>query len=667
MNEISIAFNLQSPQKKNKAIKIYISEKQEDNLLYKFMAGYNGTWEILRDFSSEEEITWTPSKEGNYTIMVQAKSVNSSKSFDYVSRADFTIGKKEEKFISNMYLDKEKVIKDDTVTLTVEASKGSLVFRYYIKEKEGFRLLKDYSAENTLVFTAQSLGQNEIMVQCKTLDSKNKFDECESIVFQVEEIKKAEITNFESLIYDMIVDNELVFQVEASHEERSTILYKFIKIYGDGSKKCVQDYSTKKMVSFTETQGGDYKLLCLAKDIYSPKDYDDRAVLNYHVKPYRDIVIQSFTSDLSSPQVCETEIKLKAVVSGGKELQYRFKIDGNFKEDSGYSRNSTYTWKTKKPGEYKIELWVKDVSFLGKYEKCAEMNFVVDEKSLVPIVISQVILDKNNKILKGETINVKAIASGGIEPRYSFHVKKGSREVERIDFGTCSWVNFTPEEKGLYELEVRVRDKYSSRDYDSHSIVYIEAFDYMPASIDYILHRKKENYQVGDTIDYKIITQNTKKILVKYVLSINGRRVEETDYVIDKNYTFVPKCSGSYTLEVYAKNEESDKEFDSKKEVKLKVYDAPPINNVKIRYDKEQIKINEAVTFTAACEGGQDVLYEFYITEMGNWNLVQGYSRKNYYSFMPFSRGVYRILVLCKSSLRKCDYENYHMLEFEVE
>jgi uncharacterized protein YkuJ len=667
MNEIGIAFNLQSPQEKNKDIKIYISEKKEDNLLYKFMIGCDGAWETLRDFSPEEEVIWTPHKDGRYTIMVQAKTLDSVKSFDYVSKADFIIGKEEEKIINNIYLDKEEIVKGDKVTLTIETKKLDLVFRYYIKEKDIWRLIKDYSAENTLTFIADKPGQNEILVQCKTLDSKNKFDECENILFQVEETKKVEIINFKCLIEDIIVDNELVFEVETSCKDGKTILYKFIKVAEDGSKECIQDYSNKNIVSFIETKKGDYKLLCLVKDIYSPRDYDDIAALNYTVKPYKDIVIQSFTSDLSSPQVCETCINFKAVVFGGKELQYRFKIDGNHPEDSGYIRNSNFLWKTKKPGKYKIELWVKDVSFDGNYEKSAVMNFIIEEKNLDPIIISKVVLDKNNKILIGETINAKVIASGGIEPRYSFHVKKEGKEIEKINFGTCNWVNFTPEEKGVYELEVRVKDKYSKRNYDSHSIVYIEAFDYMPASIDYILHKKKENYQIGDIIDYEIITQYTQKTLVKYVLNINGRKVEETDYVKDKNYSFIPKCSGIYTLEIYAKNEKSDKEFDCKREIKINVYDAPPISNIKISCDKKFLKVNETVTFNVSCDGGQDVLYKFYIMEQKNWKLVQNYSKKNYYSFMPFHNGVYKLLVLCKSGLRKCDYEDYDIIKFQVE
>lgn len=49
-------------------------------------------------------------------------------------------------------------------------------------------------------------------------------------------------------------------------------------------------------------------------------------------------------------------------------------------------------------------------------------------------------------------------------------------------------MTFIPKENGNYELEVRAKDKYSDREYDCHSIVKIDVFDYIPAVIDYILY-----------------------------------------------------------------------------------------------------------------------------------------------------------------------------------
>lgn len=666
MNDISIVFNVQSPQEKNTEIVISIHEKPKEGLEYKFIVGSDGTWETLKDFSEGESVEWLPKKEGKYTIMVQAREKDSSKSFDYFAKADYTIGE-EEKLIKHVYLDKSKLKIGDKLYLSVETSVVPVVYRYWIKEKENWNLIKDYSAENTLALSVREAGEQEILVECKTLESKNKFDDFEKVKFEVEGIKKLEITNFECLISDMIVNSELIFQVEADYEDSRMILYKFIKFNPDGTSECVQDYSTKRMVSFSEKVYGDYKLLCLTKDMYSPKEYDDRAIINYKVKPYMDIAIQSFSSDLSSPQVCESIVTLKAVVSGGKELLYRFKIDGNISEDSGYIRNNTYAWKTKKSGEYNIELWVKDVSYEGTFEAASSLNFKIDEYCNDPVVINEVSLDRNNKLLKNEVVKVKVIASGGTELRYSFIEKKDGKPINKIEYGTCNWVNFSAEEKGNYEVEVRVKDKYSKREYDSHSIVLVEVFDYMPAVIEHILSNAKEHYLVGDTIEYTIITQNTKKTILRYVLSINGQKVEETDFVKEKKYKFTPKCSGNYLIEIYAKNQDSDKEFDTKKDIRIKVQDALPITNTKIQCDRTKVIVNEGVTFTADCSGGKDVLYEFYLMNKGDWELMQNYSKKNYYSFMPFSKGTYRILVLTRSSLKKCSYEDYDMLEFLVE
>ena len=667
MNEINIVFDLQSPQRKDKQINIAIEEKAEKNLLYKFIVGCHGTWETLKDFSHEDNISWTPKKECKYVIMVQAKAPNSSKPFDYVSRTDYIIGEEEEKLIKNVYLDKTSLTVGEKLNLYVEVNRAPVVYRYWIKENDSWELIKDYSADDNLLWNVKESGEHEILVECKALDSKNKFDDFQKVSFLVEDIRKLEITDFRALVSEMFVDNELIFQIEADQDDNRMILYKFVKINTDGSSNCIQDYSTKKMISFVEKQSGEYKLLCLAKDMYSQKEYDDRAVLSYKIKPYKEIAIKSFAADLNSPQVCETAVTLKAVVSGGKELLYRFIVDGNYGEDSSYTRNSTYVWNTKKPGEYSIELLTKDVSFEGSYEASAIMNFKVEEHCDDPVVINEVVLDRSSILLKGEVVNVKVTASGGTDLRYSFIEKKHGKIEKKIDYGTCNWVNFTGSEKGSHELEVRVKDKYSKREYDSHSIVYIEVFNFIPAVIEHVLFPAKENYIVGDTVFYTVIVQNTKQTLLKYVLNINGQKVEETDFVRDKKYMFTPMCSGMYALEIYAKNEESDKDFDAKKEIMLKVHDALPITSTKIHLDDSKISINESVTFTVTSEGGKDIVYQFYIMNKGDWTLIQDYSKKNYYSFIPFSIGAYRILALSKSSLKKVAFEDYDILEFVVE
>lgn len=667
MNEIGIKFSLDSPQEKNNTIEISVDNAPEENLLFKFFVGNEGIWETVKDFSSGTSTIWTPQKEGKYTIMVQAKREGSSKPFDFISRVDYIVGKVEEKILSNVILDKYVLKVGEKLNITVTSNKLPVVYKYWIKERENWELIRDYSPDNTFTFTVKTPGKQEIMVECRALESKNNFDDVMKVEFEVQPINKLEITNFQCLSTELLVGSELLFQVEAAYDDNRMVLYKFIKINSEGNATCVQDFSTKRMVDFTENESGSYKLLCLAKDMYSPKEYDDRAIIAYEVKLYKPVNIVSFTSDLSSPQLVETAIELKAVVKGGKNLQYRYIIDGNACEDSGYIKESSYIWKTKRPGKYKVDLWVKDASFEGKYEASAVIEYDIDEMSKLPVKIQEVILNREDYYVKNETINVKVIAAGGIDLRYSFIVRREGFEVERIEYGSCNWVNFTPEEGGNYDLEVRVKDKYSNKDYDSHEILHFDVLEFMPAIIDYVLMPAKEFYLVGDTISFEIVARNTKNTKIKYVLRINGHKVEETDYVTSKRYSFTPKHSGSYSVEMLARNEKSPKEFDCKKDIKISVNDATTITNTKIQCDKTKISVNEPVIFSVRSEGGKDVVYEFYLMEQGEWNLVQKYSKKNYYSFIPFTSGKLKVLALVKSSYKDCSYEDYDIMEFSVE
>ncbi|ADK16734.1 triple tyrosine motif-containing protein [Clostridium ljungdahlii] len=123
MNELAISCNLESPQKQKSKIIINIYNNLKEKLVYKYMIGCNGTWSVLKDFTESENVEWIPKNEGKYILMVQAKKVNGSKSFDYVSRMDYVIGKVEEKLITAVHMDKKKLKLGDKLNITVSTSK----------------------------------------------------------------------------------------------------------------------------------------------------------------------------------------------------------------------------------------------------------------------------------------------------------------------------------------------------------------------------------------------------------------------------------------------------------------------------------------------------------------------------------------------------------------
>lgn len=664
MENLVILFDKDSPRNKEDEVLIEAVFGKEP-LQYKFIIGNDGVWNTIQEFSESDTCIWNPSAEGKYIVMVQGKKEGSSRPFDYLAKEEFVIGEKEiEKLIKDVNMDKTHLTVGEKITIDVLGNEQGLLYRFWIKGNQDWELIRDYTTSNRLVFTANNEGKQEILIECKEVNSSENFDEFTTIKFDVVLPTKIEITDFKCLTEELLINQELVFKVSSSLDDKRSLLYKFIKISKDGKVTCIQDYSSRRLVSYQEKEAGEYKLLCLVRDILSNKEYDDRAIMLYSVKAYNPINIKSFTPDTNSPQMNGSTINFKAEVDGGREIVYRYIVEGEVAEDSGYIRRNEYTWETQKEGEYTVTLYVKDISYDGDYEDKKVINYTIDKKSDKPVKIVDIITDNKKTALIGQPINMKVKAEGGISLKYSFVIYKDNKEKERIGFSDSNWINFIPDEKGEYEVEIRVKDKYSNKEYDSHTFIYVRAKEYLPGEIDYILLPNKSSYLVGDLIDIEAVVQNTRSVLIRYVTKINGYLVEDTGFIQNKKIQLKPKCSGKYTFEVYSKNIKCEEEFDSKKEVSIYVSEATPVTNTKILCDREEIVCNEEVTFKVTSVGGKDVCYEFYIMEKGNWIKTQSYSKKDYYTFIPFLRGEYRVMVLAKSFYKKVNYEDYGEFSF---
>lgn len=681
MKKVVLTFDKESPAKLNEVISIKAISENQGNFEYKFFQGAQGernlVWKQIRDFSSESECVWEPSESGEYMIMVNVvdrdtgniQNIRESYEIKDVEEKDITQSKNlSEKLIQDIAIDKTSLVLGEKINLDVltKEEEEVLLYRFWISGNQGWEPIKDYSTENKLTYTTTKIGEMEILIECKRPSSKDNVDDFTTVKFNVKEQPVIEITSFKCLTESILVGEELVFKVGVNYEKSRTILYKFLKVDLNGRITCIQDYSTKNIVSICEREKGKYKILCCVRDIFSDKAYDDRASIVYVVKPYEEIKIRSFSPELSSPQLAGNKVTFKSSVIGGNEILYRYIVEGPLAEDTGYIRSSVFNWDTKVDGDYKIILMTKDKSFEDEYEDKREINFTIDKKGEKPIRILEINASKTRGCIKGEPINLKVRAEGGTELKYSFVVYKDGVEKERSNYGATNWVNFTPEDSGEYQVEVRVIDKYSSREYDAHDYIFFKVRDYQEAEIDYVLLEGKEFYLVGDTIEFEIIAQNTKSILLRYVTKINGHEVEDTGFIKNKNIKVKPKCPGKYTFEIYAKNVLCKDEYDVKKEISIYVNESTPVTDTKIKIDRDKIIEGQEVSFEVTSKGGKEVCYEFYIMEKGNWVRVQGYGRKSYYTFLPFTSGNYKILVLSKSYHKKTNYEDYAYLEFEV-
>lgn len=576
--------------------------------------------------------------------------------------------------IDEIELDIHEMIVGDKCTIKVKTSKpGQFLYRFYIKKVNEWSIIRDYESISELKYTANDSGKKEFLIQCKRIDSTENFDDFKIVNINVKEREKLQITNIRCINDELIAGDKLKFTVDTNLENKQDNniediipLYKFYKIYKNGKSVCLQDYSTKNEVEYVEEQKGEYRILCLVKTVLSDKEYDDRAILVYDVKPYKDIHIKSFVADLNSPQASETNIKFTSEIEGGNKILYRYKVKGPIEVDTDYVESPEFIWNPKEAGEYEIILFVKNFDYHGEYEDKSKIAFTIEKRGKKPIKILDVVVDKEKRIIINEPVNIMVNAEGGTGLLYSFIVRKGTSEIRRIDYNKHNFIDFTPREVGDYEVEIWVKDKYSDKKYDINTIVYLKCLEYMPGEIDYIILPCKENYLIGDTIEFECIIQNTPEVLVRYETKINGQAIEETEFSKNKKLRFTPKIAGKYTIEVYAKNIKCEREYDSRKQVNIYVNEALPVISTKIITNTLEPVVNEEFTIEAKSRGGKDVCYEFYLMENKTWKRVQAYSRKKFYSFIPFTAGKYKILALAKSYYKKVNYEDYAEISFEV-
>ena len=158
------------------------------------------------------------------------------------------------------------------------------------------------------------------------------------------------------------------------------------------------------MMYFIKRVNQEITSIMSCKSILSNKEYDDRAILIYNVKPYREVKINSFLASFNSPQASETEIKFNSEVQGGNSLQYKYKVKGPIGEDTGYTDNNEFIWIPIEAGEYEIILYVKDVGCKGEYEATKKIAFTIEEKGKKPVKILDVVVDKEKKIIVGDLL-----------------------------------------------------------------------------------------------------------------------------------------------------------------------------------------------------------------------------------------------------------------------
>jgi SpoIID/LytB domain protein len=439
----------------------------------------------------------------------------------------------------------------------------------------------------------------------------------------------------------------------------------------DGAEwKIVQDYSTKSTFEWLPKEGGDYKISVHVKDKYSSKDYDTYGALDYRILSAVDM--KSVTADKVSPQTAGTSIKVTANAEGGNEKLYEFNLlkDGVWTVVQEYSSQNTFQWNPTIAGDYKFSVHVKDVGSSASYDDYGVLDYKISNRSADPVVMQDVITDKNSPQLANTAINITANATGGTIKLYKFNIYDGKTWIVAQQYSTKNTYAWEPATAGNYKVSVHVKDQSSSKSYDSY-----KAFEYKitmpapstPVKIESIVTDKTSPQPANSTIKVTAnATGGTTKEYKFWVSKDGGAYVRVQDYTTNNSYNWNPTAPGNYKINVHVKDSASSKSYDTYKVIDYVVTKDQVIVQ-SITTDKVSPQaINTSINVTANAVGGDSLLYKFNIYDGTKWTVLKEYSAEKTLQWIPLKSGSYKFSVHVKDAKSEKAYDAYGVKFYNI-
>jgi N-acetylmuramoyl-L-alanine amidase len=173
--------------------------------------------------------------------------------------------------------------------------------------------------------------------------------------------------------------------------------------------------------------------------------------------------IESTTFEVNKPVL----VSGKAV--GSNKVLYQFSVkdisSGKVITFQNFSTSSTLTWIPATIGNYRVEMQVKDASSTKNFEDTAYRNITIKPASIVRI--NSFVTGDNFYKGKFSTITGNASSTNGV--LYQFWIMDYSTNQKTMarDFSSNAEFRWLPTETGKYRIEMFVKDKNSTNQYDT--------------------------------------------------------------------------------------------------------------------------------------------------------------------------------------------------------
>lgn len=377
---------------------------------------------------------------------------------------------------------------------------------------------------------------------------------------------------------------------------------------------------------------------------YVTKVYDGNKKPNNNVWKLNEI-----TTNIQSPQMLETEIKVNAIVSNANnDLQYKYvwmKDDWNsWGIIQDFSSKNSVVWVPTEGGDYKIYVDVKDAS--GKTETIF-INYSIKNWKIEGVNTNLKSPQEENTV-----IEISPKMKGNIEKlQYKYVWQKDNWADWGIikDFFTDSAVKWQPDAIGDYTLYVDVKDE------DGFMITKTMSFSIKDKiwEIKNIQVDHADNMELGETLHISAnINNSNSNLKYKFVWMKDdwNKWGVIRDFSSGNSVNWTPEELGDYYLYMDVKDQKGNIESSR---ISYKIVQGKwAIDKIEMKPTDIQI-VNKSTTITAHINGNKTGLQYKFVWMKDDWNewgIIQNFLTKDWTEWIPKTVGIYKIYMDVKDS-----------------
>ncbi|MRR54722.1 MAG: hypothetical protein EG822_09460 [Deltaproteobacteria bacterium] len=271
---VSLAATVTSPQAVNSPITfVAAGAGGTGSYEYRFWLNSGSGYAIAQDYSTANSWTWTPAVAGAYDILVDVRTEGSAELRDASSAINFfqitaTSTPATGVAVVSDVASPQTVNAPITFTATGSGGSGTYEYRFWINSGAGFLIAREYSADNTFVWTPTTAGNYDIMVDVRNAGSTALREAFEKIFFyQIQSAPATAVSVTPDSASPQAPGTPIVFTAAGSGGS-GNYEYRFWLNSGSGYT-IVQNYSTLPTWTWIPSSVGNYDVLVDVRSVGS--------------------------------------------------------------------------------------------------------------------------------------------------------------------------------------------------------------------------------------------------------------------------------------------------------------------------------------------------------------------------------------------------------------